>query len=150
MTRFTRTSLENIDACSIDDIWSGAPDDRRSLSDLWSGETRFDKLLRAPLGYEAVSGRITRMQNSLRTGAVWPGDLEDENEGKTNIASARRGRGISMEHDCIRLEADMVAFVPIDDGHTPRGETFARGLTLAFLLPRLSPAAGVVIIACGR
>lgn len=71
----TRTNLENADdECSVDDVWGGVANDRRSLSDseLWTGATRFGKLLRVRPGNEVSSGRVTMTQKTLRLGDVWP------------------------------------------------------------------------------
>lgn len=71
VTRYTKTYLENADDVTINDIW-GTDDVERELSEPWVGETKFDKLLRAPAGYEIDSGRVTRTQETNRPGDFWP------------------------------------------------------------------------------
>ena len=57
--RVTTTDLENQDEKRIEDFWDGSsPEDHRSLSGWWLGETRFEKIT-TPVehGRYMVSGR---------------------------------------------------------------------------------------------
>lgn len=62
-TDATWTAEANIDYINetlIHDVWSGEDDGSRISSESWTGETTFDKLLKAPPGYDVVGGRATR------------------------------------------------------------------------------------------
>ena len=70
--RNTKTNLENADEMDLNDVWDGSSASCRQLSDYWTGETRFDKLFKAPPGYEVVEGRVIKLRPTARPPNVWP------------------------------------------------------------------------------
>ena len=74
VVRVTTTDLENQDEKRIEDFWDGSsPEDHRSLSGWWLGETCFEKIT-TPVehGHYMVSGRSTRKQTTTRPDNIWP------------------------------------------------------------------------------
>ena len=70
--RMTETDLEHPAERTIHDHWTS--NDRRKLSDAWTGKTIFDLIHPDPgPGYKWVAGRLTEVRsNSTRPDSLWP------------------------------------------------------------------------------
>ena len=71
ITRSTRTDLNVAQEKRIDDYWN--IDENRSLSDSWTGFTKFTLLKETPRkGYLWSGVRLTKIQTTARPDHVWP------------------------------------------------------------------------------
>ena len=105
VTRSTRTDLNVAQEKRIDDYWN--IDENRSLSDSWTGFTKFTLLKETPpKGYLWSGGRLTKIQTTTRPDHFWPeawtriGKAAERKEKqewaleKTKLENARNLRGI--------------------------------------------------------
>jgi hypothetical protein len=118
--RVTLTSLDTADESRIHDVWDGSLADSRPLSDEWTGETRFQKVLLVPEGYDLVEGRLTRRQKTQRPPDVWPemwstmssaarrSAREHWETYAKSIEAAREKRGLQVKTDGLPLPDHML------------------------------------------
>jgi hypothetical protein len=94
--RTTVTNLETEDEKSIEDIWDGTVEARRTLSDWCVGETRFLKLWRARRGFDVVDGGLTRCQKTSRPPYVCRSDRVGRPLARLRRGLIVRTRGIAV------------------------------------------------------